>query len=89
MISSILLISLLWNHLMVSFLLPTWNPHMQVFIENERVSYRCTGRETLLRRAYDIAEFVNVKRILSHNGYVSNVLYRCIHRFLKKKCSAT
>jgi len=52
---------------------------------------------SLLRRAYDIAssyqlvhtEFMNIKRLLSRNGYPNNFLDRCIQQFLNRKYGVT
>ena len=52
---------------------------------------------SLLRRAYDIAssyqllhtEFMNIKRMLSRNGYPNNFLDRCIQQFLNRKYGVT
>jgi len=52
---------------------------------------------SLLRRAYDIAssyqlvhtEFMNIKRMLSRNGYPNNFLDRCIQQFLNIKYGVT
>jgi len=48
---------------------------------------------SLLRRSYDIdssyelvhTEFMNIKRMLSRNGYPNNFLDRCIQQFFKQK----
>jgi len=52
---------------------------------------------SLLRRAYDIAssyqlvhtEFMNIKRMLSRNGYPNNFLDGCIQQFLNRKYGVT
>jgi len=52
---------------------------------------------SLLRREYDIAssyqlvhtELMNIKRMLSRNGYPNNFLDRCIKQFLKRKYGVT
>ena len=65
------------------------------------VEFRSVAQETkpcqLLRRAYDIAssyqlvhtEFMNIKRMLSRNGYPNNFLDRCIQQFLNGKYGVT
>jgi len=52
---------------------------------------------SLLCRAYDIAsscelvhtEFINIKRMLSRNGYLNNFLDRCIQQFLNRTYGAS
>jgi len=91
---------LLREHQQVLLLPPTGKPRIQVSTQNGLVSFRWTGNETLstlLRRAYDIVnsyelvhtEFMNIKRMLSRNGYPNNFLDRCIHHFLNRKHGVT